>query len=553
MGILNVFVVLCLLSFAAASLENCTFQQIAPSKSLLWCPCEDVFFCAKLQVPLDYQNEDLGQASVPLIKYPAVSNSSDGPYQGMILVNPGGPGASGVEEARNNATTIQTIIGTNWDVVGFDGRGMWLSEPVANCSTNTTSNMNSVLNSRFVPRVTDEFYSSYIEFGKELGVRCEKDTGGDNDAGPHMTTAVTARDMLSVVDAFAKTEDGRKASKPSNLLNYYGISYGTFLGQTFASMFPSRVGNIVLDGVVNPEGYLTNFTSASVNHIDGIIASFFIYCHAAGPDNCSYYTGTTPKDIYDRFNQSFEQLDPRKAEAENWSNATDLEAALLTLKVSLLAVADSPLSYFGLLPEVLQGLEVAVAGQDVGPWTAQITALMGDPTAASYKTQNPEWSLGVMCADQNNKLYNKTLEDLRPLIEDLQEQSIIGEVWIKAELGCTGWSIKSNDVFAGPFGGDTATPILFVSNTYDSVTPIENSLSSVPRYKNAQVLTIDGMGHTSAAAYNLCGFAKVKAYFQTTQLPGNDSFCALEQGPFGITLNGTLEQNIMDANLLNLV
>jgi hypothetical protein len=93
---------------------------------------------------------------------------------------------------------------------------------------------------------------------------------------------------------------------------------------------------------------------------------------------------------------------------------------------------------------------------------------------------------------------------------------------------------------------------------------------SAPNYKNAQVLTIDGMGvsaisltrkelstlinskHTSGATQNTCGFAKVKAYFQTTQLPGNDSFCSLEKGPFNIVLNGTLEDNINRAGLSDL-
>jgi pimeloyl-ACP methyl ester carboxylesterase len=363
---------------------------------------------------------------------------------------------------------LQAIAGTNWDIVGFDTRGMWLSEPVANCSVSSASDENVTLSSRFVPRVTDDFYEGFIQTGKDLGEQCEKAVGGETDAGPHMSTATTARDMLSIVNAFAETDDGKRASKPSDLLNYYGISYGTFLGQTFASMFPERVGNVVLDGVVSPEGYLTNYTSETAYHQDGIIASFFIYCHEAGPAECPYYTGSTPKDIYQRFNQSFAQLDPRKAEAENWSNATDLEATLLALKVGLLAAAVSPLSYFGLLSDVLLDLESAISTQDTGTWVVQAKTIFGETDS-----ENPQWSLGVLCSDQNNTWYNKTLDDLRPLLSDLESQSIIGEIWSKTMLGCIGWSIKATEIFTGPFGGDTATPILFVSNTYDPATPIE--------------------------------------------------------------------------------
>ncbi|KAH6666182.1 hypothetical protein B0J14DRAFT_438024, partial [Halenospora varia] len=435
---------------------------ISPSTTLTWCPCSNGFFCAKLDVPLDYQNPILGRAFVPLVKYPAHANSSDGPYQGQMLLNPGGPGASGIDEALSTGALIQTVLGSNWDVVGFDTRGMWLSEPLADCTTNASSSQNTTFRARSVPRVSDEFYTSHIGFGKELGERCERTIGGQKDIGPHMSTAINARDMLSITNAFAETEDGKRASKPSHLLNYYGISYGTFLGQTFVSMFPGNVGNVVLDGNVSPEGYLTNFTSAAINHLDGAIASFFIYCNKAGPSSCSYYTGSTPKDIYRRFKRSFEQLDPRKAEAEHWSNATDLEAALLLLKVGLLTYADMPLTYFSTLTTVLQGLEVAISSQNISSWTQEMKTIFGDPTITGYEKLNPQWSLGTMCSDQNNVLYNKTLQELRPLLKDLEKESIIGEIWSHAELGCTGWSIKASEVFHGPFGGDTATPILFV-------------------------------------------------------------------------------------------
>jgi pimeloyl-ACP methyl ester carboxylesterase len=389
----------------------------------------------------------------------------------MILLNPGGPGASGVSEALNNGSMIQAVIGTNWDIIGFDPRGMWLSEPVVNCPTNTTLGQNITLGSRSVPRVSDDFYNSFIQWGKELGERCEETAGGEGDAGPHMSTATTARDMLSIVDAFAETVDGQRASKPSHLLNYYGISYGTFLGQTFASMFPERVGNMILDGVVSPEGYLANATSTGITHVDGIIAAFFIYCYTAGPSDCPYYTGSTPKDIFDRFNSSLVQLDPRKAEVQNWANATDLEEALLALKVELLTAADAPFSHFSTLPNILLNLESAISAQDVAPWTQQLVAVIGNPNPT--EADHIEWTLGVMCSDQNNTMYNKTLQDLDPLLQELKSQSIIGEIWSKSMLGCTGWPIKASEIFTGPFGGDTATPILFVSNTYDSVTPIE--------------------------------------------------------------------------------
>ncbi|KAI1428171.1 TAP-like protein-domain-containing protein [Xylaria sp. FL1777] len=546
------FALLDLFSFAmAACSQNCTWDTITPSQSLVWCACYDGFFCAKLDVPLDYQNLDLGRASVPLIKLPANSTSSYGSYQGMILINPGGPGGSSVDEVQNYGVAYyQSVAGDNWDIVGFEPRGIYRSEPNINCSATATSTQNSTLDSRFVPEVADEFFTSYIDTGIELGYQCQKAVGGEKDAGPHMSTTTNARDMLSIVDAFAKTTDGEKAAKPSNLLNYFGYSYGTFLGQVFASMFPDRVGNMVLDAVLSldlPLGEnLTDITSPA----DGVIASFFIYCYEIGSSQCSFYSGSSPVDMFNRFNESFVKLDPQRAKAENWANATDLEAALLTLKTTFYDSVASPILAFSSLSDALVALEQAIAIQDVAAWTEQVVALIGDPNPAG--DANAELRLGTLCTDQGNKWYNKTLEDLLPAIEHLKEVSIIGEIVVKSMLGCLGWSIEATEVYSGPFGGDTATPILFVGNTYDPIAPVTNALEVVKNYKNAQVVTVDAAGHTSRVTGNTCQQAKVNAYFQNTQLPGNDSYCALESGPFGVVLNGTLEDIIIQAGLSQL-
>ncbi|KAI0970219.1 TAP-like protein-domain-containing protein [Xylaria arbuscula] len=539
-------------SFTTATCSrNCTWDTITPSQSLVWCPCYNGFFCAKLDVPLDYQNTDLGRASVPLIKLPANSNSSYGAYQGMILTNPGGPGGSAIDEVQNNGVAYyQSVVGDNWDIVGFEPRGIYRSEPNINCSAIVATAQDPTLDSRFVPEVTDEFYTSYIEAGIELGQRCQDAVGGEKDAGPHMSTTTNARDMISIVDAFTKTVDGAKAAKPSNLLNYFGYSYGTFLGQVFASMFPDRVGNMVLDGVLSLDLPLGENLEGITSPADGIIALFFIYCFEAGASECSFYSGSSPFDIFNRFNESFVQLDSQRAKSENWANATDIEAALLTLKTTLFDSVAAPAATFSVLSEALVTLEQAIAIQNVALWTKQIAALIGDPTPTG--DVDAELRLGTLCTDQGNKWYNKTLEDLAPTLEHLEEVSIIGEIVSKSMLGCLGWSIESTDVYSGPFGGHTATPILFVGNTYDPIAPSTNAVAAAKKYKNAQAVTVDATGHTSRVTGNTCQQAKVNAYFQNTQLPGNDSYCALQAGPFGIVLNGTLGDIISQAGLSQL-
>lgn len=289
-----------------------------------------------------------------------------------------------------------------------------------------------------------------------------------------MSTAINSRDMLSIVDAFAATEDGQRAAKPNHLLNFYGVSYGTILGQTFASMFPERVGNMVLDAVVDPEDYVTSLTRKSINHLDGVIAAFFIYCHGLGPSQCPYYIGSSPKDISDRFHRSFTRLDAKKASEENWSNATEIESALLFLKAGLLGAAKTPLQDFDILADALLRLEHAISNQKLSQWTRYASTVFEDPTPSAIAYA--PFLFGVLCPDQNNRWYNKTLQDIMPLVAGLESQSIVGELWISKVMVCSGWSIKAAETFTGPFTGNTATPILFVGNTYDPVTSYDKSV-----------------------------------------------------------------------------
>lgn len=87
----------------------------------------------------------------------------------------------------------------------------------------------------------------------------------------------------------------------------------------------------------------------------------------------------------------------------------------------------------------------------------------------------------------------------------------------------------------GPFGAITKNPILYISNTVDPATPIDNSIKWSPKYIGSQILTIEAVGHTSMAARNSCANAKIGKFFQTGELPGAGTVCKVEAGAFGVT------------------
>lgn len=137
------------------------------------------------------------------------------------------------------------------------------------------------------------FFQTQYSEAKTLGTKCQASIGGENQVGKHMSTAVVVRDMITVLDAFTTSTEVQDA----DLLNFWGFSYGTVIGQMFATMFPDRVGRVVLDGVVDTEDFASLAGKKLLLDTDTAFSAFFIY-YLAGPELCVYYTGSAANDIF---------------------------------------------------------------------------------------------------------------------------------------------------------------------------------------------------------------------------------------------------------------
>lgn len=178
-----------------------------------------------------------------------------------------------------------------------------------------------------------------------------------------MSTVINVRDMLFFLDAFASSPEGKsvKNSDPTHF-NYWGASYGTIIGMTFASMFPARVNRLVLDGIADLDDYLSGRSVSIPTSADTVISSFFSYCFTAGRFRCPYYTGTSPTDIQNRFNSLFSKLNPKQAFAQGWENATAIGNHLEQLKIYLLDAVYQPITGFPVLAYQLMQIEKEVRG-----------------------------------------------------------------------------------------------------------------------------------------------------------------------------------------------
>ncbi|KAL2070425.1 hypothetical protein VTL71DRAFT_13451 [Oculimacula yallundae] len=508
-----------------------------------------------LDVPLDYLNPKLGRAYVPIIKKPATSPTT---YKGILFVNPGGPGESGVKFLLSRNPYVDLVAGSDYDLASWEPRGIGYSVPAVNsCSapTNATSTSEAKLRRDLEdlkihgPNLPQEVIADADTY-TELTASCVETMGGNLDAGPHMTTATVVRDLLSILDAYSVTPEGCKAEDPE-LLNLWGFSYGSIIGQTFASMFPERVGRVVVDGVVDPDEYAAGTIDSLSNiDMDAVMATFFVYCYAAGPSQCPFSIGASAYDIYHRFETMINHLNVTQAVQQKWENATAIGSTIQTMQSGLFGALSDPPEYFPRLSIALVAIEsFALSGKIASDSVAAIkTALLGDGNAVLPPGDpTPELQqirlAAVGCSDTGGKLYTTSFSEYAARLPILQERSWIGgdSAWVNY-LPCMSWSIKSEDVYLGPFGGEVKGRFLAVGNRFDPQTPLVNAVKAARIFPQAELLTIEGTGHTSLSAVNECAFRKINAFFYEDESCQKETYCPLEAGPWNITLAGPLEK-----------
>ena len=202
------------------------------AQKLRWRPCDHGFQCARLLVPFDYQRPGWRRFSLPVIRLAA---TGPGARIGSLVVNPGGPGGSGVQYALGARSEISAAVRARFDVVGFDPRGVGGSMPVVHCLSD--AELDRFFATSDTPGNTAQ-RAAVVSESKLFARGCEKQSGA---LLPYVGTANAARDM-----------DVLRAALGDAKLTYLGKSYGTYLGTWYAQLFPSHVRALVLDGAVDP-------------------------------------------------------------------------------------------------------------------------------------------------------------------------------------------------------------------------------------------------------------------------------------------------------------
>ncbi|THV00205.1 alpha/beta-hydrolase [Dendrothele bispora CBS 962.96] len=504
------FFLLTLLKVAIAQ-ESFDWSTIEPSTNLSWVDCYSQFQCARYQVPLNYSEPDGGTAAIAVIKLNATVEASQ--YGGPIFLNPGGPGVSGISFALGVAPFLQPVFGNQFDIIGFDPRGV-------NNSTPKTSIFRTEEESSawFAQDVTDlnstkealpEAWARYQVFGQLAQNR------NDDNSLNFVSTDNVARDMLSMVEAFGEEK-----------LQFYGASYGTALGALFSTMFPDRVGRVVLDGCLDMDGYFNNDMKFMVEDIDKAMQTFFDTCHSAGPQACAFYD-SSPSQIEANLEAIYDSV--RKQPIPYVSGDTFSIITYDVLRETILLVLR--------MQELFPGLAAGLKGLSTGNGTSifqLINELLAPPSEAGPTAES---LIAIECSDTN-----PSERDVLQLQSDMASinSTFAGTEGLQIMTYCSGWKIRPEGRFNGPVGGNTSFPLLIMSSTIDPATPLSGAKKTSSAFPGSALLQQDSVGHTALfAAGSNCTFQHLAAYFANGTLPEEGTICPANIPPFGGVNNTT--------------
>ncbi len=237
-----------------------------------------------LSVPVNYADPGGRHLSLALDMIPATAPSSQ--QQGILLVNPGGPGGDGLPLAAEVAQGLSSSVATDYDIVGFDPRGVGSSVPALSCDSSFFSSVRP----NYIP-ANPAAEQVLINRAKMYAADCEQKFGW---LLPYMTTQDVARDMDSIRAAFGVSQ-----------LNYYAFSYGTYIGEVYAALFPSRVRRMVLDSIVDPTGVWYTDNIGQDYAFQGRMEAFFAW---VAKYDSTYQLGSTTAQVQAAWYKARNQL-----------------------------------------------------------------------------------------------------------------------------------------------------------------------------------------------------------------------------------------------------
>jgi pimeloyl-ACP methyl ester carboxylesterase len=443
------------------------------------------FECGRTDVPVTYQDADGPTLQLFLVRA-VITGQTD--RRGSLLVNPGGPGGSGVEAALGLALTMPVEVLQHFDLVGFDPRGVGLSSPVECISPELKDELAAA-----EPRpVTAEQLDAAFALSQQVADACADEYGEGLGA---FNTEDTARDL-----------DRLRQSLGDDQLTYLGYSYGTTLGSTYAELFPEEVRALVLDGAVDPDATEVESAEGQAQGFEGAFDAFAANCTGLlagcplGPDPRLFVT--------DLLAQAAATPIPSSRQGETRA-ATP--GHVLTGVAAALYDADS-------WPKLAQDLAAARTGDSAGIFTLadSYNGRYDDGTYSNILDAN----LAINCADTDETY---TEAQVRTYVADWSVQyPLFGASLASSLYTCSVWDAPRTPLPERDAEG--SAPIVVIGTEGDPATPLAGAVDMAGDLDSGVLLTWLGEGHTAYPKTG-CVTSAVNAYLIDLTVPAEGLTC----------------------------
>jgi len=458
------------------------YQQVVS-----WSKC-DAFDCAKVKAPLDWANPTAGSIDLAIKRSAAKKQDQ---RLGSLLIDPGGPGASGQDLVDHASTAFGASVRDVYDIVGFDPRGVGSSTAVK-CGTDKDADAYLTADK---PMTNQTQLDAERARTQAFGELCQTSTGA---LLAHVDTVSAAKDMDLLRGVLGDTK-----------LNYLGFSYGTFLGATYAGLFPKNVGRVVLDGSIDPALDNDTVTKEQAAGFEQALRAYVADCEA-GP-KCPLTGGV---------DGGLAQIQRvmKQAQASPLPTAGGQHVNALLAFYGLAVTLYDQQSW----PYLTIALTGAIQNNDASTLLQLANFYLDRKDDGTYTSNANLAFMAINCLDY--PVVSRTIAQLDAFAADVRTVApTFGDQFVYA-AGCEAWPIKSTGVRA-PIRAAGAAPILVVGTTGDPATPYQWAVSLAGQLESGHLLTFDGQGHTAYTRSNACIMNAVDAFLVSGTVPADGKRC----------------------------
>jgi len=426
-----------------------------------WKKCGDIE-CTIITVPFDYASTELGTFQIPLTRQRALD---DDLRQGVLLVNPGGPGAPGTSLAQNAAYYFSKDLMTHFDIVGWDPRGTGASTPTFDCGD---SYSNFFANERTATS-TQKFVDACKAKNPQIIT--------------HMSTAASARDIEAIRIALGEEK-----------ISYFGFSYGSTLGATWATLFPNTVQAAVFDAAANPNSTGAERRLTQAEGFEKQLTAFLAQCSKKA--SCAFHNNGKAELAFDELLKTEATVNATVVLTATASSLYD-DSAWEDLAKALQSAQDGN-------GELLLDLYNSYYYQDAG-----------------YEANRnvSEASIATICDDETQRTSIGQVAAQLP--EFMQAAPRFGKFFGR-DYTCSLWPTSESALQQVQIS--SPAPIVVIGSTNDPVTPLASSQSMGAALKNSRFISVNSSRHTSYLK-NDCATQLVDAFLIKGTLPPRNSQC----------------------------